>query len=61
EIFDIRGRLVTKLVDGYLGGGEHGFRWKGRNASGHHVSSGSYFYRLTAGDDVITRRMMLVR
>jgi len=61
EIFDIRGRLVSKLVDSYLGAGEHGFRWNGRNASGHHVSSGSYFYRLSAGDDVITRRMMLVR
>jgi len=61
EIFDIRGRLVTKLIDGYLGAGEHGFRWNGRNVSGHHVSSGSYFYRLSSGDDVITRRMMLVR
>lgn len=61
EIFDIRGRLVTRLVDDILGAGEYGFRWNGRNASGHHVSSGSYFYRLTAGEDVITRRMTLVR
>jgi histidinol-phosphate aminotransferase len=61
EIFDIQGRLVTKLIDGHLGAGEHGFRWNGRNASGHHVSSGSYFYRLSAGEDVITRRMALVR
>jgi histidinol-phosphate aminotransferase len=61
EIFDIRGRLVSRLVDGYLGAGEHGFRWNGRNVSGHHVSSGSYFYRLTAGEDVITRRMTLVK
>ena len=61
EIFDIRGRLVSKLIDGILGAGEHGFRWNGRNVSGDHVSSGSYFYRLSAGDDVITRRMMLVR
>jgi hypothetical protein len=53
--------MVTKLVDDYLGGGEHGFRWNARNASGHHVSSGSYFYRLTAGEDVITRRMTLVK
>lgn len=61
EIFDIRGRLVTKLVDSVLGSGEHGFRWNGRNASGDHVSSGSYFYRLSAGEDVITRRMTLVK
>jgi len=61
EIFDIRGRLVSRLVDDYLGIGEYGFRWNGRNVSGNHVSSGSYFYRLTAGEDVITRRMVLVR
>ncbi len=61
EIFDIRGRLVTKLVDDILSAGEYGFRWNGRNSSGHHVSSGSYFYRLSAGEDVITRRMTLVR
>jgi histidinol-phosphate aminotransferase len=60
-IFDIRGRLVTDLMDEYLGAGEHGFRWNGKNASGSQVSSGSYFYRLSAGDEVITRRMMLVK
>jgi len=61
EIFDIRGRLVSKLVDSVLGTGEYGFRWNGSNAAGGHVSSGSYFYRLSAGDDVITKRMTLVR
>ena len=61
EVFDIRGRLVTKLVDSVLGSGEHGFRWDGRNAAGDHVSSGSYFYRLSAGKDVITKRMTLVK
>jgi histidinol-phosphate aminotransferase len=61
EIFDIQGRLVTKLADDYLGAGEHGFHWNGRNESDKSVSSGSYFYRLIAAGDVITRRMTLVR
>jgi len=61
EVFDIQGRLVTKLVDGMLGAGEHQFRWNGLDESGRSVSSGTYFYRLIAGDDAITRRMMLIK
>ena len=61
EIFDIHGRLVKKIIDRVLGSGEYAFVWNGINASGKSVASGSYFYRLTSGDDVITRRMILIR
>ena len=61
EVFDIRGRLVRTLCDRTLGAGEHSFTWNGTNFSGHSVSSGSYFYRLTVGDDVMTRRMILLK
>jgi histidinol-phosphate aminotransferase len=61
EIFDIRGRAVKLLTNGVLGAGEHSFVWNGTNQSGHAVSSGSYFYRLTSGDYVITRKMLLLR
>jgi histidinol-phosphate aminotransferase len=61
EVFDIRGRLVKQLVDRSLGAGEHSFIWNGTNYDKKSVSSGSYFYRLTSGDDVITRRMLLVK
>ncbi len=61
DIFDIRGRLVNRLIDGALEGGEHSFVWNGVNIGGRDVSSGSYFYRLTSGDNVIIKRMALVR
>jgi len=61
EVFDIRGRLVNRLVDTVLTAGEHGYRWTGRNMAGNDVTSGAYFYRLTAGDEVITKRMLLVK
>ena len=61
EIFDIRGRAVKVLAGGVLGAGEHSFVWNGTNKSGHSVSSGSYFYRLTSGDNVITRKMLLLK
>jgi histidinol-phosphate aminotransferase len=61
EIFDIRGRLVKTLVDRRLGAGEYRYRWNGKNNAGETASSGSYFYRLISGDDVITRRMILLK
>ncbi len=61
EVFDIRGRLVNKLADRVLGAGEHLFVWNGDNLNNKSISSGAYFYRLTSGDDVITRRMLLLK
>jgi hypothetical protein len=56
-VTDAYGREVRRLVDGAI-----------RNAGTHTVSfdatglpSGVYFYRLSAGDQVQTRRMMVLR
>jgi aminopeptidase N len=56
EIFDLLGRKVASLHDGYLESGQHEFTW---NADG--ISSGIYFYRLTAGNKSQTRKMALVK
>jgi len=61
DIFDIQGRLVNRLVDGYLGVGEHAFVWNGTNGGGSSVASGTYFYRLTAGENMMTRKMILMK
>jgi histidinol-phosphate aminotransferase len=61
EIFDIQGRLVNRLVDGYIGLGEHSFVWNGSNSGGSSVASGTYFYRLSAGENVMTRKMILMK
>lgn len=56
SVFDITGREVTVMANENLRAGEYEATW---NASG--VSSGVYFYRLTAGDFVQTRKMALIK
>ncbi|MFQ6104469.1 MAG: FlgD immunoglobulin-like domain containing protein [Candidatus Glassbacteria bacterium] len=60
-IYSLRGRMVRNLFDGELMPGRHSFMWNGKDGDGLDMPSGVYLYRLTAGDRVITRKMLLVR
>ena len=62
-VYDPAGRQVTTLVSSTLPAGINEVTWDGRNASGDPVSSGVYFYRLTAGRQghVLTRKMILLK
>ena len=55
-IYDLLGREVTRMVDGNMSVGYHSVTWNANN-----VASGIYFYRLTAGDFVSTKKMVLLR
>ena len=61
SIFDIEGKRIVTLADGILTGGQKEFRWDGRNSNGNPVSSGIYIYRLHAGDNVQSRKMVLLK
>ncbi len=60
-IFDISGRLVDRLVSQTMVAGEHSVVWHGTDARGSRVASGVYFYRMTAGEIVDTKRMILIK
>ena len=55
-VYDIAGRLVTTLFKGRDGAGVHELSW---NAGS--LKSGMYFYRLQAGQKVITKSFLKVR
>jgi len=62
EVYDVSGRLVARLLDGKrLGAGAHNVEWHGRHASGRSAASGIYVYRLTAGRETISKKMVLLR
>ncbi len=56
SIFDLNGRLVSRLVDGWRSAGIHEV-----NFDGSHFASGVYVYRLTAGEFNATGKMILMK
>jgi len=56
KVYDILGRLVTTLVEGRQTAGTHSVTFNASN-----LSSGVYFYRLTAGSYVLTKKLMLLK
>ncbi|MFC1486035.1 T9SS type A sorting domain-containing protein, partial [Candidatus Latescibacterota bacterium] len=61
EVYDILGRRIAVLADGIFAPGTHQVVWWSRDSSGRPVSSGIYFYRVCAGDMVVTKKMVLMR
>ncbi len=61
RVYDILGREVTTIVDGWQPAGEYSVIWNGRNSAGEEVSSGVYICRLEAGAYSAARMMILMR
>jgi hypothetical protein len=61
EIYDAAGRFVGRLVDGEREAGVHRETWDGAAGNGSRVTSGIYFYRLTTGSFVETKKMILLK
>jgi len=56
SVCDLRGHEVATLVNGIRPVGTHTVQFDGSN-----LTSGIYFYKLQAADQVITRKMMLIK
>ncbi|MCX5752339.1 MAG: T9SS type A sorting domain-containing protein [Candidatus Krumholzibacteria bacterium] len=61
EVYDIAGSLVRRLESGRAAGGMRAVEWNGLDDRGNRSSAGVYFYRLRAGKDALSRKMILVR
>jgi len=61
RIFNVLGREVKTLVDRPQEAGYYEVTWDGTDSQGKGVTSGIYFYRLTAGSSSETKKMVLMR
>ena len=60
KVYDILGNTVTTLVNNYKSAGNYQAVFNA-DAAGNSLASGIYLYRLVAGKEVITKKMMLVK
>lgn len=61
EIYNLLGQRIATLVDSHRPAGEYTQIWDGKDQRGNAVASGIYFYKLTAGDFVQIKKMVLAR
>lgn len=61
KVYDLRGRLVSTLVDGRLSAGPRENVWNGRDRSGRPVPTGTYFVRLHTKEESRTHRVVVIR
>lgn len=56
SIYDINGKKIVTLINDNMPAGYHEISWNASN-----FSSGIYFYRLEAGNEMITKKMVLLK
>ena len=61
SVYDLQGRLVSKLSDEVRGVGPQSLAWDGSNSRNGHVSSGVYFFRIQAPEGQVVQRVAVVK
>jgi hypothetical protein len=60
-VYNLMGQKVAALVEGIREAGTYTVHWDGRVDSGRELASGVYLYRLQAGGQTETRKLLLLR
>ena len=61
SFYNLTGQKVATLIEAPREAGTYTLRWDGRGDDGRELASGVYLYRLQAGTQVETRKLVLVR
>lgn len=61
KIYNMLGQEVKTLLHGQTASGLHTLLWHGEDNAGSILPSGSYIYRVTAGENVTTGKMMFLK
>ena len=61
RIYDIMGKLIYIVYDGFQRAGNHNVLWTGLDQNKRPVSSGVYFYRLVTQSNTISKKMVLAK
>jgi hypothetical protein len=61
EVFDVAGRRVRHADLGRMSAGSREMRFDGHDDAGRQLPSGVYFYRVHAGAETVTEKMVIAR
>ena len=61
KIYNVLGEEVKTLVSQEMNAGNYAIEWDGANNNGSKVASGVYIYRITAGNFVSVKKMLLMK
>ncbi len=61
SVYDMTGRKMKTLIDEYRKNGEYQVVWDRKNEKGETLPAGIYYYRLKAGDELITRKTVILK
>jgi len=60
-IYDIQGKQIRLLSNDYRQTGTYTIKWNGLSESGIQVPSGVYFVRISAGDETLNHRVVMMK
>lgn len=61
SIYDVKGELVSTLLNETKNPGFHEVEWNGLNSHGKRQSSGVYFYEIKTGSERAVKKMMMLK
>jgi hypothetical protein len=61
RIYNMLGQEVATLVNNQVEAGTYNVTWNGVDNSGAKVATGTYIYRIVAGNNIITKKMILLK
>jgi hypothetical protein len=61
SVWNLLGQKITTLYTGDLNAGHHTVKFDGKDSNGSILPSGVYIYRVAAGNNVSTKKMMLLK
>ncbi|KQC08072.1 MAG: hypothetical protein APR54_00530 [Candidatus Cloacimonas sp. SDB] len=60
-VYNLKGQKVKVLVEDLQSAGKHEIYWDGTDTNGNQLSSGVYFYKITAGNSTFAGKMLMLK
>jgi hypothetical protein len=61
DVFNTLGQRVARVAEGVRAKGTHSVAWDGQGNGGARLAPGTYIYRLSAGDQTLSKTMVITR